>query len=152
MPAHGRSAVATADALARPLRAIKALYGVLIFVLVAYVCSLLVRGPHGPAPTWLDGWGVAGFELLVSLLMVARGVLYKRDRKYALLLGLAGCCWAAGDLANTYLSLGGAQVPTLALNNYLWAGTFPLTYVGVMVLMRRDVKKLTAANLSLIHI
>jgi len=146
VPAHGRSAVSTADAPARSRRAIKALYGVLIFVLVAYICSLLVRGPRGPAPTWLDGWGVAGFELLVSLLMVARGVLYKRDRKYALLLGLAGCCWAAGDLANTYLSLGGAQVPTLALNDYLWAGTFPLTYVGVMVLMRRDVKKLTAAN------
>jgi diguanylate cyclase len=127
-------------------RGVKALYGVLIFLLVGYMVSLVVRGPHGPAPTWLDGWGVDGFELLVSMLMVARGVLYERDRRYALLLGLAGCSWAAGDFANTYLSLGGAQVPTLALDNYLWAGFFPLAYVGVMVLMRRDVKKLTAAN------
>jgi diguanylate cyclase (GGDEF)-like protein len=129
-----------------PRRGVKASYGVLIFVLVAYMVSLVVRGQHGPAPTWLDGWGVAGFELLLSLLMVARGVMYKRDRRYALLLGLAGCSWAAGDFANTYLSLGGARVPTLALDNYLWAGFFPLAYVGVMVLMRRDVKKLTAAN------
>ena len=145
---HGddRGVLATAVAPALPRRGVKALYGVLGFVLVGYMVSLVVRGQHGPAPTWLDGWGVAGFELLVSLLMVARGVMYKHDRRYALLLGLAGCSWAAGDFANTYLSLGGAQVPTLALDNYLWAGFFPLTYVGVMVLMRRDVKKLTAAN------
>jgi diguanylate cyclase (GGDEF)-like protein len=134
------------DAPARPRRTIKAIHGALIVVLAAYIASLVVRGQRGPAPTWLDGWGVDGFELLVSLLVIARAVLYKRDRRYALLLGLAGCSWAAGDFASTYLSLGGAQVPTLALNNYLWAGTFPLTYVGVMVLMRRDVRKLTAAN------
>lgn len=122
---HGddRGVLATADTPAHPRRGVKALYGVLIFVLIGYLVSLIARGPDGPAPTWLDGWGVDGFELLVSLLMVARGVMYKRDRRYALLLGLAGCSWAAGDFANTYLELGGARVPTLALNNYLWAGS-----------------------------
>ncbi len=129
-----------------PHRHMRALYGVLALVLVGYMLSLVVRGPDGASPTWLDGWGVGGFELLLGLLMIARGVLYRRDRTYALLLGLAGCSWAAGDLVNTYMSLDGAQVPTLAPFNVLWAGFFPLAYVGVMVLMRRDVKKLTAAN------
>ena len=40
----------------------------------------------------------------------------------------------------------GDGAPTLALFNFLWAAFYPLAYVGLMVLMERDVKKLTAAN------
>ena len=69
-----------------------------------------------------------------------------RDRKYALWLGLGCVSWALGDFAMTYESLGGATPATISLANWLWIGFFPLAYVGVMVLMQRDVRKLTAAN------
>ena len=68
------------------------------------------------------------------------------DRKYALWLGLGCCAWALGDFAETYDTLGGAIPATISLANCLWALFFPLAYVGVMLLMQRDVRKLTAAN------
>ena len=45
-----------------------------------------------------------------------------------------------------YMMRDGANVPTPALPNYLWAAFFPLAYIGVMLLMQRDVRKLTSAN------
>jgi methyl-accepting chemotaxis protein len=122
------------------------MFAVLTLVLVVYAGSLIVRGPNGASPTWLDGWGVAVFELVASVLVLARAYLRPRDRKYALWLGLGCMSWAVGDFALTYESLGGATPATISLANWLWAGFFPLAYVGVMVLMERDVRKLTAAN------
>jgi methyl-accepting chemotaxis protein len=151
-------AVTTADQFAvahpgddRPLAArtgggIKSLFAGLTVVLVAYAASLVVRGPDGASPTWLDGWGVAAFELLASVLVLARAYTSGRDRKYALWLGLGCVSWAVGDFAMTYETLGGATPATISLANWLWVGFFPLAYVGVMVLMERDVRKLTAAN------
>jgi methyl-accepting chemotaxis protein len=146
----GRNAVAehgSADmpqiAAAPASPGIRTVYAVLILVVVAYGISLVVRGQNGPSWDWLDGWGPCVFETVVSVLVIARGVRYVRDRRYAVLLGVASLLWALGDFVATYL---GDNAPTLALNNYLWAGFFPLAYVGVMVLMQRDVKKLTAAN------
>jgi methyl-accepting chemotaxis protein len=122
---------------------LRALYALLAVILVAYGISLVARGQNGPSWDWLDGWGPCVFETIVSLLIIVRGMRCARDRKYALLLGVASLLWALGDYVATYL---GDNAPTLALNNYLWAGFFPLAYLGVMVLMQRDVKKLTAAN------
>jgi methyl-accepting chemotaxis protein len=124
----------------------KALHWLLIFILIGYAVSLIVRGQNGASPTWLDGWGVAVFELIASVLVLVRGMRYRRDRKYALWLGAGMCAWAVGDFAMTYENLAGANPPALSLANYWWAGFFPLAYVGVMVLMQRDVRKLTAAN------
>ena len=83
---------------------------------------------------------------MASVLVLARAWVSPRDRKYALWLGLGCVSWALGDFAMTYESLGGATPATISLANWLWVGFFPLAYVGVMVLMQRDVRKLTAAN------
>jgi methyl-accepting chemotaxis protein len=123
----------------------KALYGVLTVVLLAYAISLVVRS-DGASWTWLDGWGVAGFELLASVLVLLRGLSSPADRKYTLWLGIGCCAWAIGDAAMTFETLNGATPPTPSLANYLWAGFFPLAYVGVMLLMQRDVRRFTAAN------
>src|SRR5579875_1753952 len=125
---------------------IKLTYGVLGAMLLAYVVDLVLGGPNGSYPDWLAGWGVDAFELVAGLLVIARGVARPRDRRYALLLGIACCSWAIGDFAMTAETLNGATPATISLANYLWAGFFPLAYVAVMVLMERDVKKLTAAN------
>jgi methyl-accepting chemotaxis protein len=126
--------------------ALTALYGLLIVVLAGFAVSLIVRGPDGPSYTWLDGWGVDGFELLAGLLVIARGIARPRDRAYTVWLGLGCCAWAVGDIAMTLETAGGATPATISPANGLWAGFFPLAYVGVMMLMRRDVRRLTAAN------
>ena len=59
---------------------------------------------------------------------------------------LGMCLWALGDFAMTYESIHNANPPTPVLANYLWAAFFPLAYVGVMLLMRQEVRKFTAAN------
>jgi methyl-accepting chemotaxis protein len=125
---------------------IRVLYGILTLVVVGYAVSLVVRGPDGASPTWLDGWGVAAFELLAGLLVLARAWVSPPDRRYTLWLGAACCAWAIGDFAMTAETLGGATPAALSLANWLWAGFFPLAYVGVMVLMERDVRRLTSAN------
>ena len=129
----------------RPLGA-TGLCWVLIAVLIGYAVSLVLRGPDGPSPTWLDGWGVSAFELVAGLAVISRGILVPRDRRYALWLGGGCCLWAIGDFAMTFETLNGATPATISVANWLWAGFFPLAYVGVMVLMQRDVRKLTAAN------
>lgn len=129
-----------------PSDAVKAGYGLLILVLFGYAISLIVRGPNGASPLWLDGWGVCAFELLASGLIIVRGLLRPQDRKYALWLGFGCAAWATGDFAMTFETLNNATPATISVANYLWAGFFPLAYVGVMVLMQRDVRKLTAAN------
>src|SRR5579875_3235348 len=129
-----------------PRDGIKVLYGLLAAGLLAYMVDLVIGGQNGSYPNWLSGWGVDAFELVASLLVVARGLARPRDRRYALLLGAAGCMWSLGDFAMTAETLNGASPATITLANYLWAGFYPLAYVAVMVLMERDVKKLTAAN------
>ena len=125
---------------------VKLLYGLFAAVLLAYWISLIAR-KTGDTTTWLDGWGVSGFELLMSSLVLLRAALRPRDRRYALLLGLGGCSWALGDFAMTHATLGGAQPPAPSLPNFLWAGFFPCAYLGLLVLMRRDIIKVTAANI-----
>jgi methyl-accepting chemotaxis protein len=146
-PAGGWPVARTGAPDAAPQRpAIRALYAILTLAVAGYAVSLIVRGPDGASPTWLDGWGVAVFELLTAVLVLARGVVCPADRRYTLWLGLGCCAWAAGDFAMTAETLGGATPAALSLANWLWAGFFPLAYVGVMVLMERDVRKLTAAT------
>ncbi|HET9124320.1 MAG TPA: methyl-accepting chemotaxis protein [Solirubrobacteraceae bacterium] len=125
---------------------IKLIVGLLATLLLAYATDLVLHGPGGTYPGWLAGWGVDAFELAAGLLIVARGVLRPRDRRYALLLGGAACSWACGDFAMTAETLHGATPATISLANFLWAAFYPLAYVAVMVLLQRDVKKLSAAN------
>lgn len=125
--------------------AIKALYGLLGLILAVYAISLITR-KNGDTTTLVDGWGVAGFELLVSLLVLVRALRSRRDRAFGAWLGLGMVAWAAGDVAMTIETLHGATPPTLSVANVLWFGFFPLAYVGSMLLMQRDVRRFTLAN------
>jgi methyl-accepting chemotaxis protein len=123
---------------------VKAAYGFLGLVLAGY-CVLLVLRHTGDSNPTIDGWGVASFEVLVSLMVVARAFVRRVDRAFALLLGLGMCSWAIGDVAMTIENANGTPA-TLSVANILWYGFFPLAYVGMMLLMRRDVRKFTVAN------
>ena len=124
---------------------VKVLYGLLGLIVVGYAVSLVLRA-NGAGTTWLDGWGVAAFELLCGVLVIVRAAVSPKDRSFCLALGVGMCLWALGDFAETYASLHNPNPPTPILANYLWAGFFPLAYVGVMMLMRQEVRKFTAAN------
>jgi methyl-accepting chemotaxis protein len=133
---------------ARPEQAsggIKALYVLLGLLLVGYAVSLIVRA-NGASTTWLDGWGTASYELIASLLVLWRAAVSTKDRGFCLALGAGMCLWALGDFAETYAGLHNPNLPTPILANYLWVGFFPLAYVGVMMLMRQEVRKFTSAN------
>jgi len=119
----------------------KAFYGLLGLIVLGYAVSLVVRAT-GDTSTLVDGWGVASFELLASVLVLTRAAVSPRDRRFCLALGIGMCLWALGDFANTIES----GPPTPSLPNYLWAGFFPVGYIGVMLLMRQEVRKFTSAN------
>jgi methyl-accepting chemotaxis protein len=123
----------------------KALYSLLGLIVFGYAVSLVVRAT-GSSTTLVDGWGVSSFELLASVLVLIRAAVSPKDRGFCLALGAGMCLWAIGDFAMTYESIHNANPPTPVLANYLWAGFFPLAYVGVMMLMRQRVRKFTAAN------
>lgn len=124
---------------------VRVLFGLLFAILGAYVISLLAR-PAGDSHFWLDGWGVAGFELLAGSLIFARGLVDRRARGFAFLLGLGAISWALGDLINTYMAVHGENPASPALFNYFWAGFFVFAFAGLMALMNREVIRVTAAN------
>jgi diguanylate cyclase (GGDEF)-like protein len=121
------------------------LFGVLFAVLFGYVVSLFAR-PVADSHVWLDGWGVAGFEMVASVLIFARGRADQHARRFAFLLGLGAALWSLGDLVNTYMAVHGQNPSSPALFNYFWVGFFPFAFAGLMALMNRDVIKITAAN------
>jgi hypothetical protein len=51
-------------------------------LLAAYIISLLIRSADDSWP-WIDGWGVAAYEVILGLLLLARAFsgLPGRDRK-----------------------------------------------------------------------
>jgi methyl-accepting chemotaxis protein len=122
-----------------------ALYGLLILTASAYTASLFLRA-NGVTWTWLDGWGVATFELLASTLVLARALTGGRYRGFALVLGAGMCFWSVGDFAMTYETLGGRTPADISAANVLWAGFYPFAYVAVMMLMREEARKLRLAN------
>jgi diguanylate cyclase len=128
-----------------PQRVIRAVTLALSLMLAAYLASLFAR-PASQVHLWLDGWGVATFELVVSVLIVARGLVSAPVRRDVTLIGVGGCLWALGDFTNTYLIADGQHPSTPDLPNFFWAAFFPLAFAGVMVLMNRDVIRVTALN------
>jgi methyl-accepting chemotaxis protein len=124
---------------------LKVLYGLLGLIVLGYALSLVLRA-NGASTTWLDGWGTAAYELIAGLLVLLRGAVSPKDRRFCLALGTGMCLWALGDFAETYAGLHNPNPPTPIAANYLWVGFFPLAYIGVMMLMRQEVRKFTAAN------
>jgi methyl-accepting chemotaxis protein len=124
---------------------VKALYWLLGLIALGYAVSLVVRA-NGASTTLIDGWGTATYELVASVLVLIKAAVSPKDRRFCLALGIGMSLWAIGDFAMTYEGLQNPNPPTPVLANYLWVGFFPVAYMGVMLLMRQEVRKFTSAN------
>jgi diguanylate cyclase (GGDEF)-like protein len=121
-----------------------ALYATLGLCLIAYVVSAAVRRNPDSLPL-LDNWAVAGFEMLLSLLCLAR-VWRTRDRTLPLVLGLGLLSWSTGDLILAVESAGGATPPSPSLADIFYLGFYPFTYAAVFILARRQISKFNATT------
>ncbi|HZP72304.1 MAG TPA: EAL domain-containing protein [Gaiellaceae bacterium] len=120
-------------------------FGVLAVLLGVYFVSLLVR-PASARPEWLDGWGVDAFELVVCSLAIGRGLVRRPGRGVALTLGGAALMWALGDVALTIESLGGKQPPVPSVADGFYLVFFPLAYLALGLMVRRQATRLVPAT------
>jgi diguanylate cyclase len=127
------------------VRTIWIVYGVLAAVLLAYL-GLLIARPADESSTLIDGWGVVAFNLLAAGLCIARGLTRRNGRLVPLALGASVLSWALGDLALTIESLGGASPPTPSVADAFYLAFFPLAYVGIVLFIRGEVRRLTTPS------
>jgi diguanylate cyclase (GGDEF)-like protein len=114
-------------------------------LLAAYVTSLLVRSPDENWP-WIDGWGVALYEVAAAGLLLARGFTQKHSRAVPLVLGSAVLAWAIGDLLLTAETWGGLPEPHPALADIPYVGFYPLAYVAIVLMLRKEISRLLPAT------
>jgi diguanylate cyclase (GGDEF)-like protein len=125
-------------------RAVRVAYAVLGTLLLAYFASLIVRGP-GQSVTLVDGWLVAAFEVVASVLCISRA-FGSRRRAIPLLLGLGVLSWSIGDTLLTFESAGGSTPSVPSPADLFWLGFYPIVYVALVLLMRKHLSNLGAAT------
>ena len=113
-------------------------------VLLVYVVLVVGRGPGAYSQT-IDGWGVDFFELTASLLCLARAVQRDSGRKVALVLGVGMLFWTWGDVLETIQAVHGVQTSS-TWSDLADLGFFPLTYVGLVLFLRREVNRVARPN------
>ena len=123
-------------------RILHALLGALV---AGYLLALIVR-PAGDSSTWLDGWSVDAFELVVCGLALSRGLVRRPGRRVALALGAAMLSWTLGDVALTIESLHGATPPSPSVADAFYLAFYPLAYLALALLFRRESNRLVPAT------
>lgn len=122
-----------------------AVYGVLAGCLAAYVVSVIARRAGASSP-WLDNWGVAGFELLVSGLCLMRAFVSQTRRMFVIALGLGLLSWSLGDLVLAIESSGGASPHSPSAADAFYLAFYPLTYIALTLFLRQQTRRLTVAT------
>ena len=120
-------------------------YGLLGVLVLGYLIVVIAR-PAGASWAWLDNWAVAGFEIVVSCLCILRGFVVRRGRAAPIMLGLGLLAWSLGDLVLAIESAGGATPPSPSVADAFYLCFYPITYVALMLLVRRKVGGLSAAT------
>jgi diguanylate cyclase (GGDEF)-like protein len=120
-------------------------HGLLGLVLVGYLVSLIVRSADSYS-TVLDGWSVDAFELLLCAMAFYRVSMRRPGRAASLALGGAMLMWSIGDVALTFASLGGASPPSPSLADAFYLAFYPLAYLSLVLLLRRESSRLVPAT------
>jgi diguanylate cyclase (GGDEF)-like protein len=113
--------------------------------LAAYIVAVIVRGPDASWP-WIDGWGVVGFEFIAAGLLLARTLRKGPGRTIALVLGAAVFAWALGDAILTWEEWNGGTAPTPSLADLSYVCFFPLAYVALILMLRKEITRLLPAT------
>ena len=130
---------------ARRTRRAAAVYGMFGAFLACFVAILVVH-PQGWFWTFFVNWVIDGFEVLIAVMCLVRAAFGGTIRPVALALGLGLLAWSLGDVAFTVQSLGGGNPPTPSWDDALYLLFYPLTYVGVILLLRMEVRKVPLAS------
>ena len=134
-----------AEELRRQQTKVRLGYVLLGVLLVAYFISLLVRRSDQHW-LWLDGWSVAGFEFVVSLICIYKGLARRPGRVIPLLLGFSLLSWSLGDIVLTTESIGGATPPTPSGADAFYLLFYPLAYVATVIILQRGLGRLARPN------
>jgi diguanylate cyclase (GGDEF)-like protein len=125
------------------MRRVWAIYGCLAAFVAFYVVWVVIRRNSAYSPV-VDGWSLDVVEVLAAGMCIVRGLLWRPGRGVALTLGCAILAWALGDVALTIESIGGAEPPVPSVADFFYLLFYPLMYVGVVLFMRGQVKRLAA--------
>ena len=126
-------------------------FGLSAALVAAFLVSLIVR-KTGSYWTPLDGWGVDLFELSMGGFCLYRYFEpswrshQSTAKAFPLVLGAACISWAIGDIALTIESLGGATPSVPSVADGFYVGFFPICYIALMMLIRREDKKSLVAT------
>ncbi len=120
--------------------------GCLGVLLVAYVAWLVARRHFSYSRLW-NGWMPDGFEIIVSGLCIARGLVRQSGRTVALALGFGLLSWSLGDTTWTVQSVIGTSSTTKLLGALFYVGFYPLAYVAIVAFMRRRLRAISAPSL-----
>ena len=134
---RGRGLTTSAPLIGRSGRRIAACYAAAAVLLLTYGLSL-VLGLHGQTWSWIDNWGVDGLEVVLACFCLGRVVARAPGRWLALPLGLGLLGWALGDVVWNWESLGGASPPTPSAADVFYLALYPLAYLAVMLVLRRQ--------------
>jgi diguanylate cyclase (GGDEF)-like protein len=115
-------------------------YAGMAVLVLAYITSEVLRpaGQYWPA---VDGWGVAAFEIVASLLCIARGRAMENGRRLWLpvVMGLGLLSWSIGDVV--VAAYGGVAPPSPGLADVFYLSFYPLSYTALMLLLGRQVRR-----------
>jgi len=120
-------------------------YWVMGLLLVGYIVMLMLH-PQGRSWSFVQNWGVDGFEVVAGGLCLARAVVGGSRRSVALILGVGLLAWALGDVIWTLETRNGGNPPTPSLADGFYLVFYPLAYVAVIRLMRMEVRRLPLAK------
>jgi diguanylate cyclase len=126
-------------------RAVRTAFGVMAVLLLIYVAFVVGRGPQAYS-SLVDGWGVDSFELAAAILCLLRAARRDSGRPVALMLGFGMLSWIWGDVAVTVQTVNGVQPSNPNLADFCYLGFFPLTYIGLVLFLRREVNNLARPN------
>ena len=136
---------ALADQSGRKPGKIWLVHGLFTLLLAGYLISLAVRSADAYS-TVLDGWSVDAWELALCAMVFYRAFTRRPGRALSLALGGAMLMWSLGDVALTIESLGGASPPTPSVADGFYLAFYPLAYLGLVLLLRRESSKLVPAT------
>ncbi len=94
----------------------------------------------------IDGWGVDMLELVAAGLCLGVVLTRRHDRLIPLILGCGLLSWTLGDIVLTLQSVNGGNTPAISLPDVFYLGFYPLAYVGLVLVMRREVNHLVPAT------